>query len=106
MAANVAATETSSFTNADPANSTIRLYPNPSNGKFLVELQIAEKINANTKIQIMDIAGRVVQTETAWMSDGSIRQSVTALTALSDGIYVVSVIVNNKAYITRLIYQK
>ena len=65
-----------------------------------------EKINANTNIQIMDIAGRVVQTETAWMSDGSIIQSVTASTALSDGIYVVSVIVNNKTYITRLIYQK
>ena len=106
LAASAIAVKSSQFTNAEPANSTMRLYPNPSNGKFLVELQVEEKINANAKIQVIDIAGRVVQTATAWMHKGSIKQSVTASTALSNGMYMVSVIVNNKTYLSRLVYQK
>ena len=106
LAASATTVARSSIAKVEPANSTIRLYPNPSMGQFVVELNIAEKINANAKIQIMDIAGRVVQTETAWMHKGSIKQSVTASTALANGMYMVSVIVNKKTYINRLVYQK
>jgi hypothetical protein len=88
---------TSSISGTQPANSAIRLYPNPSKGQFVVELQIAEKINANVKIQIMDLAGKAVQAETASMSNGSIKQSVNASPVLSNGIYMVRILVNNKS---------
>ena len=93
-------------TKAEPIDKGIRLYPNPSRGQFVVELQVAEKINATAKIQLMNLEGQVVQAETALMNNGAVKQSVNVSPALSNGIYMVRISVNNKTYITRLVYQK
>ena len=54
----------------------------------------------------MNLEGQVVQAETALMNNGAVKQSVNVSPALSNGIYMVRISVNNKTYITRLVYQK
>jgi hypothetical protein len=84
----------------------LKLSPNPTNGRFVVELHVGEKISAKAEIQLTDIAGRTVQNEIAQMSNGSLQKTVTLSPALAKGIYLVRIIVNNKMYKAELIYAK
>src|SRR6266496_3722202 len=84
---------------AEPVNSTIKLYPNPSRGRFVVELHLAEKINVKATIQLMDMTGKTVYTENAVMINGTIQKTVTASSVWANGIYIVRIIVNNKIFL-------
>ena len=72
----------------------------------MVELHVAKKINANAKIQLIDITGKAVYTGNAVMNYGALQKTVTASSVLANGIYMVRIIVNDKIYKTPLVYQK
>jgi len=76
--------------------STLSLYPNPTNGQFVVELNVADKINTVAKIQLTDLTGKTVQTENAEISYGSLKKTMNITSALSKGIYTVRITVNGK----------
>jgi hypothetical protein len=70
----------STVSSAIAANSsTPRLYPNPSNGQFIVELHLAEKINAGAKIQLIDMRGKTVQTENGEINRGTLQKTMNDL---------------------------
>src|SRR6266498_5568470 len=87
-------------------NPTVKLYPNPSRGRFVVELHLAEKINGKATIQLMDMTGKTVYSENAVMINGTIQKTVTASSVWANGIYIVRIIVNNKIYKAQLVYEK
>src|SRR6266498_5516988 len=87
-------------------NPTVKLYPNPSRGRFVVELHLAEKINVKATIQLMDMTGKTVYSENAVMINGTIQKTVTASSVWANGIYIVRIIVNNKIYKAQLVYEK
>ena len=84
---------------------TLKLYPNPSKGQFVVELHLEDIINANAKIQLIDVTGRTVQVENAAISYGSLQKAINVSPALTKGIYLVRIIVNDKVYKTQVIYE-
>ncbi len=62
----------------------LRLYPNPTKGQFVIELHVPEKINGSAKIQLIDMTGKMVQTENAELR----------------------ILVNDKIYKTQFVYGK
>ena len=40
----------------DMISRSVSVYPNPSNGQFIVDLHLAERINAIAKLQLIDVA--------------------------------------------------
>jgi iduronate 2-sulfatase len=87
-------------------SSTLRLYPNPTNNQFVIDLNIAEKINTNAKIELANMMGQTVSTENGSISNGKLQRTVSMPSSLSKGIYMVKVIVNDKVYMAKLIYEK
>jgi hypothetical protein len=87
-------------------SSTITLHPNPTNGTFMLRLNVAEKINGKAQIQLIDIAGKTVQAENTVMYNGALQKAITVSSTLAKGIYLVRIVVNNKTYKTPLIYEK
>ena len=85
---------------------SITLHPNPTNGKFMVELNVAEKINATAGIQLIDMKGNIVHSENAVMYNGALQKTINVASSLAKEIYMVRVIVNNKTYKAPLIYEK
>jgi len=57
-------------------------------------------------IQLTDMAGRRVQTEIANISNGSLQKSITLSSGLAKGIYMVTIIVDDKIYRGELIYAR
>jgi exo-beta-1,3-glucanase (GH17 family) len=97
----------STVSSAIAANSsTLRLYPNPSNGQFIVELHLAEKINAGAKIQLIDMRGKTVRTENAEVNNGSLQKTMNVSPSLVKGIYLTRIVVNDKVYTMKLVYEK
>jgi hypothetical protein len=97
----------STFSSAIAANnSTLRLYPNPSKGQFVVELHLAEKINAGAKIQLIDMTGRTVQTENGEINRGTLQKTMNISSTLPKGIYMTRILVNDRVYTTKVVYEK
>ena len=87
-------------------SSTIMLHPNPTNGGFMLRLNVAEKINGKAQIQLIDITGKTVHSENAVMYNGALQKTITVSSTLAKGMYMVRIVVNNKTYKTPLIYAK
>jgi hypothetical protein len=87
-------------------NSTLRLYPNPSRGQFVVELHLAEKINASAKIQLIDMRGKTVQTENGEINRGTLQKTMNISSTLPKGIYMTRILVNDRVYTTKVVYEK
>jgi hypothetical protein len=99
-------TNVSSSTLITLNNSTLKLYPNPNKGQFVVELNVGEKINGNAKIQLIDITGKTVQLENAEINNGALQKTINVSSALTKGIYIVRILLNDKVYKTEMIYEK
>ncbi len=87
-------------------SAALRLYPNPSNGRFIVDLHIEEKINAKATIQLTDMTGRTVYSENTVMNNGTLQKEITISSGLAKGMYMVRIVVNNKIYKASLVYAK
>ncbi len=74
----------------------IKIYPNPSNGIF--NLEIGNEYS-NCKIQLIDLAGRVLYEEVL----NNINQHQLNLKDLKQGVYIINLNVDNKQYNERLI---
>lgn len=84
----------------------IKAYPNPAKGQFILALHLPENINANAKIQLVDIVGKTIYTDNAALNGGAFQKTIATPAALANGLYIVRVIVNEKTYITQLVFQK
>ena len=87
-------------------SSTITLHPNPTNGRFMLRLNVAGKINGKAQIQLIDITGKTVHSENAVMYNGALQKTITVSSTLAKGMYMVRIVVNNKTYKTPLVYEK
>jgi hypothetical protein len=85
---------------------TLRVYPNPAKGQFMLELNLAEKVNANATIQLVDLTGKTVYVDHASVNNGALQKLINAQGSLTNGVYMVRVLVNNKTYNIKLVYEK
>jgi hypothetical protein len=104
--ASAASVITSAVSNNEVGNLILKLYPNPTKGQFVVEMHLADKINAKIKIQLIDMTGKTIQSENAEVNKGSLQKIISLSPAVTKGIYLVRIIVNDKIYKTEVIYSK
>ncbi len=88
------------------STSTISFYPNPTTGQFMLEMHLEESINATAKIQLINLTGKIVQTEDGVVYGGTLQKTISILPSLTNGTYVLKIIVNGKAYTDKLMYVK
>ncbi len=81
---------------ADAVERAMQVYPNPSNGQFVVEIRGVE---ADVQLNVLDVAGRVVYTEGAILN-GSFRKELNVNVA--SGTYLLQ-IVTEEGQVTRRI---
>jgi hypothetical protein len=84
----------------------IKLYPNPTRGQFMIELHLARNLITNAKIQFVNMMGQTVSAENINVSDGVLQKSIYISSSLSSGIYLIKIVVNNKTYLSKLVYEK
>ncbi|HYJ63819.1 MAG TPA: MopE-related protein, partial [Parafilimonas sp.] len=87
-------------------NAIMKLYPNPTRGQFILELHVQNNINTKATLQLIDITGKTVQTENAEFNNGSLQRTVTLSQGLTQGIYMVRIVVNGTIYKTQFVYTK
>ena len=83
-----------------------KIYPNPTNGEFKVDLYLTDKINATVKLELLDNTGRTVYRQNATMRNGMLQQTFMVSSFLTPGVYTAKIIANNKSYQTKLVYKK
>lgn len=84
----------------------IKLYPNPTRGRFMIELHLAGNITANANIELMNMTGQKVLQENGNINNGTLYKEVSLSSSLSSGMYLIKVIVNDKTYHAKLVYLK
>ncbi|HEX8676510.1 MAG TPA: T9SS type A sorting domain-containing protein, partial [Segetibacter sp.] len=90
----------------DEKSSALKLYPNPNKGQFMVELHLSNNINANAKIELLNMMGQTVSTINASINNGTLYKNVSISSSLAAGMYIAKITVNNKTYLARVVYQK
>ena len=83
-----------------------KIYPNPTNGQFTVDLHLTQKINATAKLELIDITGRTVYSQNAIVRNGILQQKFMITSLLATGVYTAKITANNKSYLTKLLYKK
>ncbi|MEP6844848.1 MAG: MopE-related protein, partial [Panacibacter sp.] len=89
-----------------PDAATIKLYPNPAKGQFMLELHLIENVNASATIQVVDMVGKTVYTEKAAVNNGVMQKLISTPSTFAYGVYMVRVLVNDKTYKTQLLNVK
>ena len=85
--------------------STLLIYPNPTEGKFMLDLKTDEVSDGQAKIMVMNIVGQIVYAENGSIVNGELRQEINFPASASSGIYIAKVICNDHTYQGKLIYQ-
>ena len=86
-----------SINNIPGAAESIKIYPNPNNGKFTI--QMLDITNYGT-ITIMDLLGKIVETRTIKKSSA---QYVDFSLDISEGIYIVKIVVGDNTYREKIV---
>ncbi|MFA6924111.1 MAG: T9SS type A sorting domain-containing protein [Bacteroidales bacterium] len=81
------------------ANNNLRIYPNPNNGNFILELNSAN--NDDVEIRITNLLGVMVYQEKNVAIKGGLTKEIS-LTDKSEGVYIVAVI-GNEGIVNRTI---
>jgi len=79
------------------ANSQIKIFPNPSNGKFIID----SRGLSNSIINIHDIHGKLIYTITA-----SKDREILNLTFLPEGVYFVCIELNDRTKVEKVVISK
>lgn len=77
--------------------SALSVYPNPTAG--FVTLQLPEVSGVDVKIQVLDVTGRVVQSESIWFEN----RAELDLSGRATGTYLIRVMAGEDQFLTRIV---
>jgi hypothetical protein len=92
--------------NVVETNSRLTLHPNPSNGRFIINLHLSDNNSTKAKIELVNLLGQTVYTQNGSIANGKLQQTVSMSSSVAHGMYIVRIIANNKVYQQKLIYMK
>jgi hypothetical protein len=88
----------------NPTN--ITLHPNPSNGRFVINLRLSSNNSMKAKIELINMMGQTVYAENGSSANGKLQRTISISSSLARGMYIVKITANNKIYQEKLIYAK
>ncbi|MGB3074678.1 MAG: T9SS type A sorting domain-containing protein, partial [Chitinophagales bacterium] len=87
----------------------MNLYPNPTNGNFIVEMNLPGEIseeNATVNIQLLNLLGQQMKMIQASVVDGKAEQEIHLDNSIPSGVYYVKMLVGDHVYLGQLVYQR
>ena len=88
--------------NGDAFIEKIRIYPNPNNGSFIIELNV-KRGNSQLNFSMIDITGRVVHSGIIYSNEESKEINTSNL---NDGIYFIKINSDQENYIKKVLIKK
>ena len=82
----------------------INIYPNPSDGKFIVNIQTNN--NKTLNIKITDITGRIIENNDIEVYNGKDNIKQYNLNNLNNGVYLINIVTENTAITKQVIIQR
>ncbi|MCS6990621.1 MAG: T9SS type A sorting domain-containing protein [Chitinophagales bacterium] len=76
----------------------LRVYPNPANSYLMVELFTGSALSSDFTMEIKDMLGRTVYSETGSTEDGSIYRVINRINEFPDGTYMLLISTNGTQY--------
>jgi hypothetical protein len=91
--------------NDEAAFPTLSVYPNPSDGQFMIDLSIPTDEDQVATIQLMNTIGQIIYEQKIAVINWGFPQEVQ-LMDVPDGLYMVKVVVNDKVSTKQLVISK
>ncbi|HYV93663.1 MAG TPA: MopE-related protein, partial [Chitinophagales bacterium] len=102
----VTVTSSCKGTETDLFSPVVNLFPNPSNGQFIVNMQFADDMSGEADIQIFNMLGQSVFLNRVAIVNGELFYQVNFDSKVAAGRYFVQVIVGDKVYTGQIVYLK
>lgn len=80
----------------------ITIYPNPAKSEFTVSLSGAQISNSEAIIQVSDLTGRIIYSNTAVIANGEMHTSVSLTGSTPAGMYIVTISAENQNWNQRM----
>ncbi|MBK6481659.1 MAG: T9SS type A sorting domain-containing protein [Chitinophagaceae bacterium] len=90
---------------ADLQKADLTMYPNPTDGRFMLHLQLNSAETGNATVEIFNSLGQSVLGETLPVTDGELLQEIHLQTGDGAGLYFVRVIFNGELFNGQIVYQ-
>ena len=88
------------------STSNLLVFPNPTNGQFVVYLQLNTEENLEAKIAVINTLGQSVYVKSSELEKGKLMEEIKFNSAAAEGMYFVKVIVNDQVYGVQIVYQQ
>ncbi len=85
---------------------TFTLYPNPSDGHFVTELNLQINFSGSAILQVVNTLGQIMFEEKIPMTDGTVAHTIHLNEDAASGIYFVKMIVDDQVFISQLMINK
>jgi len=82
------------------------VYPNPTNGNFVIELALNENSSTEADVQIVNMFGQVIYINRTSIVDGELKQEVNLDQNIPSGNYFVRVILEDQVFKGQVVIQK
>ncbi|HTM64811.1 MAG TPA: S8/S53 family peptidase [Flavipsychrobacter sp.] len=81
--------------------SSVNVYPNPSDGKFLISYSASRKTSA--RFTVTDITGKVILQEVRLVNEGQNQATIALPNAVSAGVYICSMQIDGQRKVIKLL---
>lgn len=95
--------EESAFTTNEP---DLRVYPNPNDGLFILEMNFAEAVTMPVDIQITNLLGQSVYLNRTAAIDGNLKLEIKLDDTVTPGTYFIHMITAEQEFNRQFIFQR
>ncbi|MCY7411284.1 MAG: T9SS type A sorting domain-containing protein, partial [Chitinophagales bacterium] len=93
-------------TDAAEEIANLTLYPNPSDGNFVIQLMLDNGYSGELNIAISNSLGQIMRTEKTTIVDGHFEEDIDLGNSIGAGIYLIRITADDHVYTQRLIISK
>ncbi|HUM46387.1 MAG TPA: MopE-related protein [Chitinophagales bacterium] len=90
---------------ADPSGIEMSLYPNPTDGHFMLQMNFTEKRDGNAMVSVYNSLGQSVLQENVPVTDGLLSKEIQLRNSDAAGLYFVRVVYDGHLFNGQLVYQ-
>ncbi|MBX7139967.1 MAG: T9SS type A sorting domain-containing protein [Chitinophagales bacterium] len=84
----------------------LSVFPNPTDGKFVIELELRDAITGEATIEVINLLGQIMQSQKVAMVKGKLQQEIQFSKEEAEGMYLVKVTIGDKIFTAQIDLQK